>query len=394
MEEVSDLLAAARRVEVASQLLHANAILLRQWKDKAKPFFVPANLREEELQQQLVTCRESLLQLQQQSAGIAAAAALLSASLPGRAFKKEKRSLIYHEATAEAWRDLLQLLRQLHWVGGETAEVRAVLSIYNAVLQQHQEQFYLSTAANAATADLLLDLKNACHYSRRTTKQCQKEQQAWEAHRHKWTKEQEQRWQQEQQQREDHEIQLALLRKEVEALQQRVEKVMHQQAATPLRQGEVVDTLPSSAAKNAANAAAAPAATPPEERLQHSNGQDGQGGGAANVDDSDSSSSKHSNHSRKSNSSGSSRRSAKSNSSGSSSSGSSQDKPSSRSSKRNTSSSSSSSSSRSVSSLDSDGCSDGPSDTEAASKNPEAVEAAKAAAAATIAAAKAAAHGE
>ncbi|KAL8434460.1 hypothetical protein ACSSS7_003106 [Eimeria intestinalis] len=287
MKEVNELIAAARRVDVASQLLHANAILLKQWKDKARPFFVPANLREEELQQQLVTCRESLLQLQQQSAAVAAAAALVSASLRGVASKKDMRSLIYQEATAEAWRDLLQL---------------------------------------------------------------------------------------------------ALLRKEIDALEQSFKKATHQQPTTA--QAKADDALPATMPENETDDAQAQG-----KALQHPPSHGVQEESAAHADSSESSSSNRSNHSRKSSSSGSSRSSAKSNSSKSRSGGSSEGQHSDRSSKRNT-SSSSSSSSRSVSSFDSGGDSDRPSDAEAAAKTPKAVEAAKAATAATIAlaAAKAAAQ--
>ena len=101
---------AARRIDVSSLLLYANAFLLQQQRQLHPPCFLPSSREEERLHQQLLLCRETLLQLLQQSAATAAAGAAVAAAIPGSGCpQKDNRVLIFNRTTAEAWNNLLQV---------------------------------------------------------------------------------------------------------------------------------------------------------------------------------------------------------------------------------------------------------------------------------------------
>ncbi|CDI75226.1 hypothetical protein, conserved [Eimeria praecox] len=287
---------AARRVDVPSLLFYANAFLLKQHRLLQPPYFVPTSREEDRLQGQLLQCRETLLQLLQQSAATAAAGAAVAAAIPGsNCQEKDNRPLIFNQTTAEAWNNLLQ-------------DLRIILSLHNGLLQSRQPP--LSEPAAAAVEGLLEDIETALRYSRRRKEDMKRdlhEQQQPNGRQdsqgnHSWL--QHQRIQQQRQQRQ----QVHLMQKEIAAFKEQLKMWRHPRNADTGRSGE-----PSLPVNTAADAAAAPASTQkaimhavhPQQGMEEQSGSSSNGSSLSSSDSSSTSntSSSDSEHSSSSNSS-------------------------------------------------------------------------------------------
>ncbi|XP_026193325.1 homeotic protein female sterile-like [Cyclospora cayetanensis] len=214
LHEINSLVTAARKMDVASILLHANAIMLQQQQELQQPFFVPTRTGEDKLQVQLIQCREALIQLQHKSSAAAAAAVAVAAAIPGRSLQsRDRRPLLYTEATSEAWTDLLQ-------------SIRSICSLHNAMMQLQEPP--MSTCAAAAVRELLQDIDTVCRYSRNSKKKKQEYQYEWEQCHHKWSLQEQSHWWQQyqhvQQQEQHQKHHLDLVQKEVKTLHHQLNK--------------------------------------------------------------------------------------------------------------------------------------------------------------------------
>ncbi|CDJ57015.1 hypothetical protein, conserved [Eimeria maxima] len=238
------LVEAARKVDIPSLLLFANAFVLQQQRQQQQPYFVPATRAEGELQQQLLQCRERLLRLLQQSAATAAAGAAVAVAIAGNSYyDKDSRALIFNETTAETWNDLLQ-------------DLRTLLSLLNTMLQS--QQCPLPETAAAAVERLLEDINTALHYSRNRKRENRRNFQDWQQYRGGQSSQGHPSWLQQQRVQQQHHQrqQMHLVQAEIKAIAEQLAKWQHTGKVDTHRSGET--SLPDNASKNET---ASPAAT-------------------------------------------------------------------------------------------------------------------------------------